>query len=90
MKILKVEEFENEWGLHERRIQSNGCSVTVLKVPSEKYKAKHKKRHEENMLRLHEKNKSRMKENLIKEKMRENAIKQLQADGILDDKGEVK
>jgi hypothetical protein len=85
MKILKVEEFTDEWGLHERRCMSNGCNVTILKKPSKAYIDKQKKRKEESMKRMEEKNKKKEREKLIRDRMRENAIKELKAEGLLED-----
>lgn len=71
----------NEQGKHKVIEQSNGVTVKILEEPSEKYMEKIKVRQEKNRINRKIAAEKQAKENLIKNKMREIAIKELEEEG---------
>ena len=75
-KIVK-----DELGEHRVIEQKNGITIKILKKPSKEYKKKIEKRNEVYKKNKEESRKKRDTEKLIKDKMRELAIKELKKEG---------
>ncbi|MCP4651434.1 MAG: hypothetical protein GY853_15315 [PVC group bacterium] len=81
MKIIKTENETTEHGEFKVQTQSNGIKVRILKKPSASYKAKMEKRAEAEKARQVIEDERLARERLIKERMRDIAIKQLEDEG---------
>ena len=68
-------------GVHKVIEYPNGRKIRVLKEPSEWYKEKQRKKAEAAKIEAESRRVAQEKENLIKQKMRELAIKELEAEG---------
>ena len=73
----------DEIGVHKVTEYPNGRKIRVLKEPSEWYQEKQAKRAEKARIDAEVKRAEQEKEKLIKQKMRELAIKELTAEGKL-------
>lgn len=72
---------EDKNGLYNVIEQDNGVKVRTLKKPSKSYRKKMDDRRKADIERMKEEKESSGKERLIKEKMRELAIKELEKEG---------
>ena len=73
--------IKDDLGEHEIIKQKNGITIKLLKKPSKEYKKKIEKRNEVYKKNKEESRKKRDIEKLIKDKMRELAIKELKKEG---------
>lgn len=74
---------EDKKGKHKVFKKKNGVTVRILREPSEEHKLKMAKKAEKQRLKQEEEQAKLEKERLIKSKMRELAIKELEAEGKL-------
>lgn len=82
-----IEYFETD-KIGKHKVVDNGKTKTrVLIEPSEWYIEKQKKRHDEHMENKRISDKREKAETLIQQRIKENAIKELQEENILDSEG---
>jgi len=77
----KIYNETNEIGTHKVIEKPNGIKIKLLQEPSESYKAKMKKRADEEKIKQAEQDIINQREKLIKDKMRELAIQELEKEG---------
>jgi len=65
--------------------QSNGIKIKQLKKPNAKYRAKLKKMNDEQKKHDKERDEKLKKEKIIKQRMREIALRELREEGLIDE-----